>query len=277
MTLPNFLIIGAPKAGTTSLYDYMREHPEIFMPDLKETRFFAYDGRGDRMRYPVQSLDEYAALFALATTQKAIGEATPHYLIYPHVAKRIHEVLPEAKLIASLRNPVDRSYSVYQMNLRNQGINTGVRYAEAMKSDHNLRETYAEKLERYFALFPRERLRIILLDDLETRPGETMRELFKFLEVNPGFKPDLSRISNPGGEPRFKLLHDLLAHDQFRKIGRQLLPARAIERLKDLRSSNLKKRPMTEFDRRAALDFFREDILKTQDLIGRDLSPWLRA
>ncbi|TPE48411.1 sulfotransferase family protein [Amaricoccus solimangrovi] len=277
MTLPNFLIIGAPKAGTTSLYDYMREHPQIFMSDPKETRFFAYRGQGgDRTRWPVQSLEEYEALFAPVRDEIAIGEATPHYLIYPHVAERIHDLLPEARLIASLRNPVDRSYSVYQMNLRNQGTNTGLPYAEAIRSDHNLRETYADKLERYFALFPRERIRIILLEDLEGRPEAVMRGLFEFLGVDPAFRPDLSRISNPGGEPRIKLLHDLLAHPGLRDFGRKFLPRDAVEKLKDLRGRNLRKQPMSAADRKAALAIFREDILATGTLIGRDLTHWLR-
>lgn len=277
MTLPNFLIIGAPKAGTTSLYDYMRGHPEIFMPELKEPRFLAYEGQGgDRNRWPVQSMAEYEALFAPAAGETAIGEATPHYLIYPHVAERIHALLPEARLIASLRNPIDRSYSVYDMNLRNQGTNAGVAYAEALASDHNLRETYADKLGRYFALFPRERLRIVLLDDLKARPEAVMRDLFAFLGVDPAYRPDLSKISNPGGQPRIKLLHDLLAHPTLRALGRTLLPGSAVERLKEVRGRNLRKKPMSAADREAALAVFRDDILATGELIGRDLSHWLR-
>jgi hypothetical protein len=277
VTLPNFLIIGAPKAGTTSLYDYMREHPAIFMPELKEARFLAYQNQGgDRKRWPIQSMEEYEALFAPVTDEIAIGEATPHYLIYPHVAARIHALLPEAKLIASLRNPVDRSYSVYQMNLRNQGTNSGVAYAEALASDHNLRETYADKLEGYYALFPKDQIRIVLLDDLEGRPEAVMRGLFDFLGVDAAFRPDLSRISNPGGEPKVRLLHDLLANPGLRAFGRKFLPSGAVERLKDIRSGNLKKQPMSPADRKAALEVFREDILATGEIIGRDLSHWLR-
>lgn len=277
MTLPNFLIIGAPKAGTTSLYDYLREHPRIFMPELKEARFLAYEGKGDdRKRWPIQTQAEYEALFAQTGDAIAIGEATPHYLIYPHVAERIRGLLPEAKLIASLRNPIDRSYSVYQMNLRNQGTNAGVAYAEALASDANLRETYADKLEAYFTRFPKEQIRVVLLDDLEAKPEAVVRRLFEFLGVDPGFRPDLSKISNPGGEPRIKLLHDLLAHPGLRAFGRRFLPGGAVEKLKDVRSGNLRKRPMSAADRAAALEVFRDDIRATGEMIGRDLSHWLR-
>ena len=170
MTLPNFLIIGAPKAGTTSLYSYFREHPAIFMPELKEPRFFGYEGQGDRIRFPVRTLEEYTALFDAVTTETAIGEATPHYLVYPVAAQRIRDLIPEVRLIASLRDPVDRAYSVYQMNLRNKGVNTGIPFVEAIRTDHNLRETYADMLGRYVALFPPEQLKVILLEDLEADP-----------------------------------------------------------------------------------------------------------
>ena len=277
MTLPNFLIIGAPKAGTTSLYSYFREHPAIFMPDLKEPRFFGYEGQDDRIRFPIRTLEEYAALFEGVTTETAIGEATPHYLVYPVAAQRIRDLLPEVRLIASLRDPVERAYSVYQMNLRNKGVNAGVPFVEAIRSDHNLRETYADMLARYVALFPPEQLKVILLEDLEADPRGTVRSLFAFLGVDPDFVPDLSKIANPGGEPRNKLLHGLLSDPRLRVMSRGLLPRGLVDRLRDMRSRNLAKQPLGPEDRRAAIGLFRDDILRTQDLIGRDLGAWLRA
>ena len=248
------------------------------MPELKETRFFGYEGRGDRSNFPIQSLGEYTALFDPVTGQKAIGEATPHYLIYPGAAARIKALLPEARLIASLRNPVDRAYSIYQMNLRNRGVNVGVPFREAMKTDHNLRETYHDMLARYFALFPAEQMRVILLEDLEADPRATVQALFGFLGVDPGFTPDLSKISNPGGEPRSKLLHGLLSHPRLRALSRALLPPARH------RTAEIGAQPQSEKTADAqrgppggVSDFFREDILRTQDLIGRDLTHWLRV
>lgn len=277
MPLPNFLIIGAPKAGTTSLYEYFRVHPEIFMPRLKEPRFFGYDGAGNRLKFPIQTLEEYAALFDGVRDETAVGEATPHYLLYPEAALRIHETIPQVRLIASLRNPVDRSYSVHQMNQRNKGVNAGVPFAAAMRTDANLRETYHEHLQRFFTLFPRAHIRIILLEDLEARPAETVRALFGFLGVDPDFAPDLSKVANPGGEPRSKVLHGLLANKKLIAATRRMMPEALVAPLKALRSRNLQKRALPEAERRAAAEFFREDILRTQDLIGRDLSHWLRV
>jgi hypothetical protein len=277
MTLPNFLIIGAAKAGTTSLYEHFRAHPEIFMPRLKEARFFSYDGRGGKVKFPVQTLEEYRALFEGAGTAKAVGEATPHYLSVPEAAGRIRALLPEARLVASLRNPVDRSFSIYQMNGRNHAAHVGVPYARAVRSDPALQDGYAAHLERFFALFPREQIRIILLEDLERKPKATLAGLFGFLGVDPAFTPDLARVANPGGTPRIKLLHDVLANRRLIAATRGVVPERLVAPLKALRSRNLRKGALTASERAAATAFFRDDILRTQDLIGRDLGHWLEA
>jgi hypothetical protein len=277
VTLPNFLVIGAPKAGTTSLHLHLRAHPQVFMPELKEPRFFGYEGEGERMKFPIRTLEEYEALFAGVTGETAIGEATPHYLVYPRAAERIRDLLPRARLIASLRDPVERAYSVYQMNLRNKGVNEGVPFVRAMETDRNLRETYADMLRRYFDRFPPERIAVILLEDLERDPAATMQGLYRFLGVDPDFRPDLGKIANPGGEPRSKLLHRLLTDPRLRGLSRTALPAPVVERLRALRSRNLAKAPLPPEDRRKAIGFFREDILRTQELIGRDLSAWLSA
>lgn len=277
MTLPNFLIIGAAKAGTTSLYEHFRAHPEIFMPRLKEPRFFCYPGEGDRLRFPVQSLEEYEAIFEPAGAARAVGEASVHYLTDARAAARIRETLPEVRLIASLRNPVDRSYSIYQMNRRNAGANAEAAYAKALREDRNLQEAYHGHLERFFALFRRERIRVILLEDLEAAPRPTVRSLFEFIEVDPDFAPDFTKVANPGGEPRIKALHRVLSDRRLVAASRRLLPEAMVAPLKALRNRNLAKRPLPTADRRTATDFFRDDILRTQDLIGRDLSHWLRA
>lgn len=275
MTLPNFLIIGAAKAGTTSLYDHLRAHPAVFMPTVKEPRFFGYDGRDDRQKFPVHTLAEYEALFAPATTETAIGEATPHYLSYPQAAGRIHALIPGVRLIASLRNPVDRAYSTYLHNLRNRNAHADTPFARVMETDHRLHETYAEKLERYFALFPRERIRILLLEDLEGDPRGTVRGLYGFLGVDPGFEPEIAAPSNPGGTPRIRLLHALLAHPRARAVARAAFPPALNDRLRRLRSRNLQKPGLAAEDRRRVIGIFRDDIRRTQDLIDRDLSHWL--
>ncbi|MGQ9662575.1 MAG: sulfotransferase domain-containing protein [Kiritimatiellia bacterium] len=111
MTLPNFLIVGAPKAGTTSLFDYLGQHPEVYTPPVKEPCFFS-----SGLPAFTHDLAEYEALFAGQTTQTAIGEASTTYLYDPDAARRIHDLLPEARIIIMLRNPAERAYSEWAYN-----------------------------------------------------------------------------------------------------------------------------------------------------------------
>ncbi len=119
MPLPNFLIIGATKSGTTSLYRYIGQHPDVYMSLIKELRFFVVNGSGaqlyrgptDDSRYPVTCLGDYLSYFEGAAAETAIGEATPEYLVVPEDPKRIRQRIPHARLIAILRDPTERAYS----------------------------------------------------------------------------------------------------------------------------------------------------------------------
>jgi hypothetical protein len=276
VTLPNFLVIGAPKAGSGSLYDYLRPHPDIFMTEMKEPRFFAYNGQQDRLKYPVRTLEEYEALFEGVRHEKAIGEATPIYFWFKDSPQRIKDVIPDARLIVSLREPVQRAFSIYHMNLRTRGRNEGRSFLEALATDEVLQRKYRSSLQPYFDRFERERIKVILFDDLAKDTAGTVRCLFEFLGVDPDFRPDF-RISNPGGVPKSKQLHRLLTDNRIRLLGRRYFPEPVVDLVKNVRSSNLAKDKMvmTDAEREAAYGFFERDILETQDLIGMDLSHWL--
>ncbi len=143
MTLPNFLVIGATKSGTTSLYTYLKQHPEVYMP-MKEPNFFALEGREppffrgpEGWKEPSQKritdLEGYRTLFAGASGEKAMGEVSPLYLYAPQAAYRIRRYVPEAKLVAILRNPVERAYSAYMHLVREDREPLG--FAEALKEE----------------------------------------------------------------------------------------------------------------------------------------------
>ncbi len=274
MTLPNFLIIGAPKAGTTSLYDYLRAHPEIFMTRIKGTRFFCYKGAAKSFDYPVTTLEEYEAQFAEVRGEKAIGEATALYFEFPDAARRISETLPEAKFIACLREPVQRAFSIYHMNLRDRGTNAGKSFLQALETDPALRKMYYDGLKPFYDRFNRSQMKIILFEDLAGDTAGTVLGLFEFLGVDPNFVPPL-KISNPGGAPRLQAVHNLLVNKRLRAFGRHYLPESLVRAAKDLRSTNFKKHAMTPAERAGARRFFDEDIRRTQDLVGIDLSHWL--
>jgi len=275
--LPNFLVIGATKSGTTALYEYLRQHPAVFMPALKEPRFFLYDGTEASARFPVRSLEDYAALFAEAGGATARGEATPQYLTAWEVVDRVHATLPGVRLIAALRDPAERAFSIYLMNLRNRGHNRERPFAEALGDDVNLRRGYASHLARWSARFGAERLRIVLFEDIVRDAVATTQGLYGYLGVDPAHVPAVTGVVNPGGLPKRPLVHRLLSDKRLRETARRVLPAGIVARGREIRSENLEKRRMTPSERAAAVAIFREDILRTQDVIGRDLSAWLAS
>lgn len=190
MIFPNFIGIGAPKAGTTWLAKCLGEHPQVFMAAVKEVEFF-------KLTDYEQRLDEYAAHFKSADGARAIGEFSVRYLSFPGVPERIKRLLPKAKLIVSLRNPIDQVYSNYwHLQRQNFGL------ADASQSPRSLEEAlrshrefllaparYASHLSRWQAQFAREQLLVILYDDIQHRPAEVLRRAFAFLEVDPDFSP----------------------------------------------------------------------------------------
>lgn len=276
MPLPNFLVIGATKAGTTSLYEYMRGHPDIFMPAaIKEPRFFCYGGSGATLRIEVRDLAAYRSLFDGVTTETAIGEASPHYLLCPGAAESIRETLADVRLIVSLRNPVDRAYSTFVMNLRNEGRNAGTTFLEALERDPWLQLFYFEDLQRFYSLFAEERIKVILFDELVNRPEHTMRGIFSFLGVSEDFRPDTSIAHNPGGMPKNPLLDRIGRSAGLRKIGRAYLPKGLAKRIRRVLQKNLESRPLSAQERATASAVFAEDIERTQALVKRDLSHWL--
>jgi hypothetical protein len=278
MPLPSFIVAGAPKAGTHSLYDYLRKHPQVFMPAIKEPRYFAFNGKSDRLKYPIETFEEYKALFDKAPdTAKAIGEASSIYFANPLTPERIRAVMPDVKLIFTLREPVQRTFSIYHMNLRMRGSNEGKGFLDAVASDHMLQRKYYECLKPFFDAFPREQIKIVLFEDLKKNTAQVTRDVYEYVGVDPDFVPDLS-VSNPGGVPRFKKLHRIVSNDRLRAAARALLPESLIERLKLVRNKNLVRDDMvmTKQERDTAYAFFEEDTIKAQELLGIDLSHWLK-
>jgi hypothetical protein len=229
--MPNFLVIGAPKAGTTSLYHYLRQHPQVYMSPVKEPKFFAFEAakpsssrrKRDRVRtsHLITDIEEYRVLFAGVSDEKAIGEASPQYLYVSGAAGRIRRYLPEARLMAVLRNPVDRAYS-HHLHLVREGFER-LSFSEALKKEeerirdnwpmmwhYKNRGFYHEQLTRYYELFEAEQIRVYLYEDLKEDPVGMMRSIFRFLGVDDAFVPDTSLIHNASGIPKSRALHTLV-------------------------------------------------------------------
>ncbi len=279
IVVPNFLIIGDVKTGSSSLYHYLRQHPDVFMPDLKELRYFAYDRENPyhvrSNSYPVKTYSEYLRYFENCTDAKAIGEASPNYLRSPTAATRIKAEIPDVRLIACLRNPADRLYSGYMMEYRAGRITKP--FDEVLFGGEAAwikARFYWLDLKRYFDLFSPNQIKIILFDDLKADAGKVVTELCRFLEINDTFAPNLTP-QNEGGIPQSLLWYTILARGRkmLRRFGTS---SPALKQLfKNIERRSLQKLPLDPQIRRKILEICRDDIRRTQELIGRDLSGWL--
>lgn len=292
LTLPNFIVIGAAKAGTTALYWYLAEHPAVFMSPVKETNYFAFGlgpegrllyGNPEIHHFPVRSLGEYEQLFAGAGDAVAVGEASPLYLECPEAAGRMRELLPAARIVCVLRHPVERAYSDYQMYLRIRGRRLDPRRDLTAAADwaspdsHWMRiGRYHEQLVRYFDAFPRAQIQVFLFDDLKRSPLRVMHELYRFLGVDPAFVPDLDTPHNVGGMPASRLLEGVFTSGKVRSAVEPWLPKRAANWVRRLRLRNMRQAPPLPAEVRHELTrHFRADIVRTSELIGRSLEHWL--
>lgn len=290
--LPNFIVIGAAKAGTTALYWYLAEHPAVFMSRVKETNFLAFGldaggqlvyGDPDVHRFPVRSLAEYERLFAEAGGAVAIGEASPIYLECPQTAARIRELIPAARIICTLRHPVDRAYSDYLMYLRRRSRRFDPRRelnATAVWARPDSRwmqiGRYHEQLGRYFDAFPREQMHVFLYDDLRKNALDVMQGLYRFVGVDPTFVPDLGMRHAIGGMPASRLVEGMLTSKSIRSVVQPWIPKGAANWIRRLRSRNMLQAPPLPAELRKQLTGpFADDIAKTSRLLGRSLEHWL--
>lgn len=282
--LPTFLIIGAQKSGTTSLFLYLREHPQVYMSSLKEPDFFVNEGKPHTDRSLITTFEEYSALFADAKDETAVGEASPTYLHGETAPERIAHYLPHAQLIAILRNPADRAYSHWLHNSRN-GRETLDFQSALLAEDARMKNglvdefgyrhkgEYHRHLERFYRLFGRTQIRAYLYEDLKESPQAMVKDLFGFLGVKDTFQPRLER-HNVSGLPRGRAgrLYDRARRNpRVTKIAKQILPGHLRHRLRQ----RLLVRPELPAEFRAGLvEFYRDDIKRLEDLILRDLSSW---
>ncbi|MFN2493611.1 MAG: sulfotransferase [Pyrinomonadaceae bacterium] len=296
--MPNFLLIGAAKAGTTSLHRYINQHPEIFMSQPKELRFFPFEGAKPDFRGPndfktlstmITTIEDYRACFTAGVNHRARGESSPLYMYYPRSAERIRHHVPDVRLIAILRQPAERAYSQFLAAKRDG--REFLSFADALDAEaeriangwsyewhYRQRGFYAEQLRRYFDLFPREQLKIYLYEDYLTDPLGLMQNIFHFLNINESFVPDMSVRHNESTIPRSRALQVYLREPRKAKaVLKRFVPPELSRPIGDrVRSLNLAKPHLSAEQRRQLTEVYREDIIELQDLLQRDLSNWLK-
>jgi len=289
--LPNFIVIGAAKAGTTSLHWYLTEHPQVFVTPVKDPSYFAYGvdvegrllwGEPEFHSFPVRSLREYERQFADADDAAAIGEVSTMYLECPQSAARIRELLPAARIICSIRHPVDRAYSDYVMYLRHRGRRFDPARDLTATSDWARPDSrwmrigrYHEQLSRYFDAFPRDQILVVLFDDLKRDPLRFMQDVYRFLNVDPTFVPDFATPHAPGGLPVSPTLERLFVRSGRSGV-RPWVPRPVANWVRRLRIRTFRPTPPLPKELRNELTrHFEDDIARTSELIGRGLDHWL--
>ncbi len=299
MAKPNFFIIGAPKCGTTALCEYLRDHPNIYISELKEPQYFAFDF--EQYRVP-KTLEDYLGLFnSVAPEHTAIGEGSVFYLFSSVALKKIYEFDPQAKIIVMLRNPVDLVYSFHSQllysaderekdfekawrlqELRQQGKQIPPQCREAAFLQYAAMGKLGKQVEQLFTVFPPEQIKIIWFEDFVKSTKEVYDDVINFLGVPEDNRTDFIRINE-------NKTHKLGVVGSFSEKPPALLSNIAlktkdilgIERLNILdtiRSLNTRiasREPLTNDLRAELIEEFRDDIKKLSQLLDKDLNHWL--
>ncbi len=320
--LPNFFVIGAPRSGTTSLYEYLDAHPDVFMSTVKEPDFFIRpslalahplggteraDLEADATRFEelAKELQSYRSLFAGAAGQARVGEASAIYLGNPIAPWHLRGYVPDAKLIAVLRNPTERAFShlVHAKRIYAEHGQVSASGAEGMSVDdafaiavdRALRDGPFEEaksdpevwvqsgfydlhLTRFLSHFPADQLKVFLFEDLSQRPHELMREIYGFLGIDDSFELPTTEAFNASVVPRSQRLFTFFTtKNSLMRKAKALAPTKV--RAVALRTRNRllgTGKPPLDPGLGSKLDaIYRDDVLALQDRLGRDLSGWL--
>lgn len=289
----DFLIVGAQKCGTTSLYHYLGQHPRIFLPKTKEIRYFASDEF-------YQQGEKYLDMFYQELAQEqVIGGAYVHLMAFPRVPKRIHEYNDKMKLISLLRNPIDRAYSAFWF-ARRQCWETAETFEQAVDIELQRRPVqkkspidcrylahghYYTYLMRLIELFGHAKVKILLTDDLLHQPENVVRETLQFLGVEPELEGmDVRRMQNRAKMPRFRLLPQLLQNPQawHNRAARSIVPQNiryifrrmVTKRLIRLNERNFSYPEMIPETRARLQVYYQKHNENLTRLLGRELDHW---
>jgi len=300
---PSFFIVGAPKAGTTSLNDYLTQYSDIFIPPTKEMHFFGADLQQKRRNEAALTRAAYLSHFKSMDTEVIGGEASVLYLKSRTAALEIRSFCPEAKIIVMLRQPAELIHSLHAQ-LISQGDEDVENFATALTLEQDRKAGrklpkgvsvpddglfYREvaqlgtQLGRYMDVFPTEQVHVIFFEDFVTNPLATVDNVRKFLGLSPVTAPIDTTVRNPASRPRSRLLTRFLYHPPkwSIRLAKQIAPRAALVAIRDkVRDfNNIPRRPKElSFELRKTLSQeFEPEIEKLEDLTGRDLSAWRYA
>jgi hypothetical protein len=307
---PDFFIVGHHKSGTTALYEMLRQHPEIFMSDIKEPRFLAGDMRArftpPRGRHLPETLEEYLSLFSEASPTQRVGEASPSYLFSATAAREIAQLQPAARIIAILREPASFLYSLHLQLLRSH-VESEKDLLKAIALEGPRREghqipprshlpqllqysdhvRYTDQLRRYHECFPPEQVLVLIYEDFREDNEGTLREVLRFLEVDEEHPLEQVNVKQTTTTMRSQQLDDLV---HFLTLGHSSGARRARATLKALAPRRVRREALRVLRNRAVLGpaappeqevmdelrlRYRPEVERLSEYLGRDmLARW---
>ena len=300
--LPDFLLVGAAKSATSSLYSYLDQHPKIVMASEKESWFFSfyknppqYDSPG-KLSNLISELDAYLKLYDGAEANQILGDACPSYLYtYEDTIRNIRQLysadaLANLKIIISLREPVSRAYSQFYTFKRK--VQEPLAFTQAIQEstviqrmqgnwnifyDYPGFSMYSKQVEAFQQAFGKERVLVLLFEDIHADTAAVCRTIFSFLEIDPDFiVDDRLKHNSITGEPSLKwLVAGLFSRNKYKRMISALIPKQLrMFLLYIIVKPLLKRKPMEENTLKQFSDYFKQDIVKLEELTGRDLSSW---
>jgi len=297
--LPNFLIVGAAKCGTSSLHKYLDQHPDIFMSKVKEPRFissqvsqFPLNGPGDHKveAWYVKNYDDYVKLFEGAEQYPVVGESSADTLyFYKKTIPVIKQYLGDPKIIIMLRNPVKRAFSAYQHLVRD--LREDLSFEDGLKEEPNriannweliyhyrTASLYYDSVKAFIDNFSS--VKIILTEEQEKRPQQVLRDIFRYLDVDPNVDINTEIRYNMSGKPKSQWLHQFffegnVARKIAQPIVRTLFSHETRMRIaQKIQEKNLTRLTINPETKKELQKYFTDDIEKLEKLLNRDLSHW---
>ena len=312
--LPTFIVVGANKGGTTSIYHYLKQHKQVYLSPVKEPHFFSKDidvnlfkrefaqnKLQDIDKYVngemkeefhaafIRDVEQYKKLFSKVQDQKAVGELSTSYLFSEVAAKEIKALIPDCKIIICLRNPFDRAYSHYRMNLWT-GNSNEFDFYKALVEDYDHKPKvwgnahlyteiglYYQQVKRYLDLFGKDNVKIIFTEDMKKNAAQVVKELYEFIGVDSSFVPDTSTRYNEVFTPKYKNITWFLNKSGIRPLMKRLSP-QVLKNIfvKVFYKGKGEKGEIPANAKQFMLEKFSEDISKLSVLLNKDLSNWIK-
>ncbi len=288
MHLTDFIIIGARKAASSSICRYLKQHPQLHMPPFKRLRFFnKWDKLGSKFDEKAISsfFDKYKHMCGRAQERQVIGEVGSGYLSCKRAAEMIKYYLPDVKLIAILRDPVDRAYSEYMMQLRDGYQKRGLMEMVERGNTYYLQASYYGRLlKKYYDIFGQEKIRIYIYEEFKKNPVKIFQDMLRFIGVDHSFVPNMTKRDQQGMTPKSKTFARLVGiKNPLRSFLANILkPFMSLDKRQKLRAKLQKANweeapPLSESDKDKLMQFFKDDIRRLEKLTGIDFSSvWLK-